>query len=241
MSVTVSNDCNFHFRWKQSSEVGFIVHSFFSPPSLLCHPVVVEATAVRILSGVAIIYDLVLCPDCEKRLIKYLYLPLHLLALFFTRLWITEPVNATAACCWGQLQGCSRGPGFQGAHLRELDFRGHPGMEERILPSSERNCLVTKVYMRGSTAACTHVSTVADVSSCISNCQNGGKKENIRTDRFLNATTKLYLTATIIIVFLIFEIPIWKTWLVYSLWGWSFKLEIIIIAVIKWREYSRPM
>lgn len=60
--------------------------SHFSPPRLLCHPVVVEATAVRILSGVAIIYDLVLCPDCEKRLIKHLYLPLHLLALFFTRL-----------------------------------------------------------------------------------------------------------------------------------------------------------
>lgn len=50
-----------------------------------------------ILSGVAIIYDLVLCRDCEKRLIKHLYLPLHLLALFFTRLRIPLPMNARMA------------------------------------------------------------------------------------------------------------------------------------------------
>lgn len=62
----MSNDCNFHFQWKQRSALGFLFQSFFSPPSLLCRSVVVEATAVRILSGVDIIYDLVLCPDCEN-------------------------------------------------------------------------------------------------------------------------------------------------------------------------------
>lgn len=30
-------------------------------------------------------------------------------------------------------------------NLQGKDFRGHPGMEEKILLSSERNCLVTKV------------------------------------------------------------------------------------------------
>lgn len=60
---------------------------------------------MRILSGVAIIYDLVLCPDCEKRLIKHLYLPLHLLALFFTL-----PVNAMAAC---GSRGAAEAQGFR--------------------------------------------------------------------------------------------------------------------------------
>lgn len=114
ISVKVSNDCNFHFQWKQSSAVGFIFQSFFSLPSLLCHPVVVEATAVRISSGVAIIYDLVLCPDCEKRLIKHLYLPLHPLALVFTRLWIPLPVKARAACCSGSSRGAAEAQVFRG-------------------------------------------------------------------------------------------------------------------------------
>lgn len=61
----MSNDCNFHLQWKTEVSA-WVLSPFFSPPSLLCRSVVVEATAVRILSGVDIIYDLVLCPDCEN-------------------------------------------------------------------------------------------------------------------------------------------------------------------------------
>lgn len=73
---------------------------------------------MRILSGVAIIYDLVLCPDCEKRLIKHLYLPLDLLALFFPRLCYHFWAAARAAA---EMQRRPRssgvtspGAGFQG-------------------------------------------------------------------------------------------------------------------------------
>lgn len=59
------------------------------------------------------------------------------------------PTRDTRAACGSRCapcsQMCSGGAGLHGLHLQELDFGRHPGMEERILPSSERNCLVTKV------------------------------------------------------------------------------------------------
>lgn len=140
--VKVSNDCNFHFQWKQRSALGFLFQSGL--PSLFTLPFC-RCWGYCCAYFVRCWYYLWPCLVSRlwKRLIKHLYLPLNLLALFFTCLWL---VNARAACSstcapWSQM--CSRGIGLHGLHLQ--DFGGHPGMEERILLSSERNCLVTKV------------------------------------------------------------------------------------------------
>lgn len=92
------------------------------------------------------------CVPTVKRLIKHLCLPQiqYLWALFL-------PLSHCARVCECKDKAVACVFGFSGTFnshrcrpikevkLQSLRLSGHPGMEERILRSSERNCLVTKV------------------------------------------------------------------------------------------------
>lgn len=123
-------------------------------PLTLCFALLCHLSLLRLLLCVSyqvldIIYDLVLCPDCEtpdKTSIsatntKSVGSLLH------------PPLNH-CVCISVQIQGLCifsfSGIQFPNVHVKVLhlkapSFSGQPWLEEKILRSSERNCLVTKV------------------------------------------------------------------------------------------------
>lgn len=143
--------------------------------ALLCHLSLLRLLLCVSCQVLDIIYDLVLCPNCEtpdKTSISATNTKLSGLS--------SSLVSKSLCVCTFSFDGVvnSQESEVHTLNRQALSLRGHPGMEDRILLSSERNCLVTKVYMRGSTAACTQVSTIADVSNSISNCGETNRRDD---------------------------------------------------------------